>query len=182
MIGLFDRRRRLRIAGRRAQTLPARGFRRIVVAVADNRESELAVDVGCRLARERGATMTAIAAVEVPVELPLDCHMEAEDAQAQELLERARVTAESYGVKAAVRLVRAREAATAIVDELERQHAELAIVAATPPPKRRVTKLGRTVEMVLKHAPCRVMVVIGRQDASPGAGEPAGRRSRVGRT
>lgn len=179
MIGLAKHRRR-RSARRRAATLPARGYRRIVVAVSENRESELAVDVGCRLARERGATMTAVAAVEVPVELPLDCHMEAEDAQAQELLERVRVTAESYGLKAALRLVRARDAATAILDELERQDAELAIVGATPLPRRRVTKLGRTVETVLSHAPCRVMIVTAGRDASPGADEPAGHGSQIG--
>jgi CIC family chloride channel protein len=179
VIRLAKRRRRIR-ARRRAPTLPALGFRRIVVAVTDNRESELAFDVGCRLARDRGATVTAVAAVEVPVELPLDCHMEPEDAKAQELLERARLTAESYGVKAAVRLVRAREAATVILDELERHGAELAILGATSTARRRVTKLGQTVETVLKHAPCRVMLVTGGRDTTPDAGEPATRGSRVG--
>lgn len=178
MIGLAERRRRR--ARRRVPTLPARGFRRIVVAVTGSRESELAVGVGCRLARERGATITAVAAVEVPVELPLDCHMEVEDARAQELLERARVTAESYGLEAALRLVRVREAATAILAELERQHAEVAIVGATLLSRRRAAKLGRTVETVLKHAPCRVMVVTGGKDASPRAAEAVVRGSRSG--
>jgi nucleotide-binding universal stress UspA family protein len=180
VIGLAKRRRRIRSARRRAPTLPALGFSRIVVAVTDHRESELAVDVGCRLARDRGATITAVAAIEVPVELPLDCHMEPEDAKAQELLERARLTAESYGVKAAVRMVRTREAATAILDELDRQRAELAILGATAAPRRRATKLGRTVETVLKHAPCRVMLVTAGRDTSPEAGEPAARGFRIG--
>lgn len=179
MIGM-GRRRRRRFRGRGGETLPGRGFRRIVVAVADNRESEQAVDFGCRLARDRGALMTLIAVVEVPVELPVDCQMDKEDAQAQELLARARVTADSYGLETAPRLVRAREAATAIVDELERQNAEVAIVGVSRRPRRRVNDLGRTVEMVLKRAPCRVMLVIGARDGSAAAGGLADRRSRVG--
>lgn len=179
MIHLVGR-RRFRFPSRLGRPLPLRGFRRIVVAVADNRESQLALDAGCRLARERGAVLTAVAVVEVPVELPLDCHMETEDAQAQELLERARATTESFGVKSTLRLVRARQAGTAIVDEVERQHAELAIVGVTRRPSRRQTSLGRTVEMVLKAAPCRVMLIIGGQDASMAASERADRGSRAG--
>jgi nucleotide-binding universal stress UspA family protein len=171
---------RRRTRSRRGKTLAERGFRRIVVAVADNRESQQAVDTGCRLARGHGALLTLITVVEVPVELPLDCQMDTEDARAQQLLEHARMTAESYGVKTTLRLVRAREAATAIVDELERQQPELAIVGVPRRPRRRVTNLGRTVETVLKRAPCRVMLLSGARNASAAADEPAGPDAQAG--
>lgn len=161
--------------------MPQRGFRRIVVAVADNRESRLAMAVGCRLARERGAVVTAVAAVEVPTELPLDCHMETEDAHARALLEGARATADTYAVKTVLRLVRVREAATAIVEEIERQRAELAIVGAHLRPKRRRTKLGQTVELILRHAPCRVMIITAGGGA-PTIGSDLARQSRMGGT
>ena len=42
------------------------GYRRIVVPISDNAESEKAVDVACRLAAEHGASITLVAVVEVP--------------------------------------------------------------------------------------------------------------------
>jgi CIC family chloride channel protein len=146
-------------ARRGHRTLPGGGFRHIVVAVDDNEEAAEAVDAACRLARERGTTVTLVSVVEVPNDLPLDCQMDSEEAHARGLLERARATAESYGVKTVVRLLRAREAATAIVEEIERQKADLAIVAADWHLGLRTARLGRTVETVLRRAPCRVLVV-----------------------
>lgn len=137
------------------------GFRRIVVATTESRESQVALDAACRLADERGAVVTAVAAIEVPVELPLDCLMDAEEALARDLLERAAATIESFGVKSVLRLVRARQAGTAILDEVERQHAELLVVGVSPRPRRRSTALGATVEHVVKAAPCRVMLITG---------------------
>jgi nucleotide-binding universal stress UspA family protein len=168
--------RRRRSSGRWGRTPPERGFRRIVVSVGADQESAEAVDAACRLACKRAATVTVVAVVEVPVELPLDCLMDAEDREAHRLLEQARATADSYGVKTVVRLLRAREAAAAIVEEIERQKAELAIVGARWRPARKTANLGRTVETVLRHAPCRVMLVAAGGGSANGATERASRQ------
>lgn len=163
------------------QRLPGRGFQRIVVAVADDRGTADAVDAACRLARERGARVTAVAVVEVPVELPLDCEMDPEDSRARELLESARTTADSYGISVSLRLLRAREAATAIVEEIERERADLAIVGACRRPWRKRTVLGRTVETVLRQAPCRVMLVATAAEGDGAEVRDARRRGSAGR-
>ena len=64
------------------------------------------------------------------------------------------------------RILRARKAGRAIVDEAERRQSEIIVIGA--PRQARLT--GRrifddTVDFVLKHAPCRVMVAAGRRAA-----------------
>jgi APA family basic amino acid/polyamine antiporter len=134
-------------------------YRSILVPVGPGREREEAVDVACRLAAERGATIVAVAVVEIPMELPLDARLPEEEARADELLDEARAIGELYGVDVIGRLLRARSAGRAIVDEAERRNAEIIVVGAPRRDSRtRGPIFGDTVDFVLKQAPCRVMV------------------------
>jgi len=97
--------------------------------------------------------------VEVPLELPLDARLPEEERRADALLDEARAIGDSYSVDVRARLVRARNAGRAIVDEAERRNTEIIVMGA--PRKGRAgrgTIFGGTVDFVLKHAPCRVMV------------------------
>ena len=69
--------------------------------------------------------------------------------------------AESYGVTVSLETVRGRDAASAIVREVVARNIELVVLGAprAPDRKRSVAVFGNTVEHVLKHAPCRVMIV-----------------------
>jgi nucleotide-binding universal stress UspA family protein len=136
------------------------GYRRILVPLGDNAESEKAMDVACRLA-DGHATITCVSVVEVPSLLPLDAHMRDEEARSNLLLSRARAVANSYGVSFMPRLVRGRDAARAILEEATVASAELIVIGA-PRRQRRLkgaAALGGTVEHVLKRATCRVMVM-----------------------
>ena len=132
------------------------GYRSVLVPLADNPDSETAVDVACKLAAEHGAKLVALAVVEVPPLLPIDAHMQPEEAAAHRLLERARMLAETYGVHFVERVARGREAATPIV-ELARAERSDVIVMGTP--RRARSVVGPTTQSVLKRAPCRVMVL-----------------------
>ena len=134
-------------------------YRNILVPVSDALESEEAVDLACRLAAERGASIVAVSVIEVPLELPLDARLPDEEEHANDLLDEARAIGESYGVHVIGRLARARRAGGAIVDEAERRQSEIIVIGA-PRRDRRVGRgiFGGTVDFVLKHAPCRVMV------------------------
>jgi nucleotide-binding universal stress UspA family protein len=136
------------------------GYRRILVPIAGNPESEKAMDVACRIAAARASVITAVAVVEVPALLPLDAHMTAEELHAHQILERAAAIADSYGVGISTRRVRAREAASAILDQAALSACEIVVLGA--PRRRRPTRgpiFGSTVEHVLKRAPCRVMLI-----------------------
>ena len=74
-------------------------YRRIVVPLGDDDESELGVALAAELAPEGGAAITAVVVIEVPAELPLDAHMHDEEAQARRALEKANAIAASRGVR-----------------------------------------------------------------------------------
>jgi APA family basic amino acid/polyamine antiporter len=133
-------------------------YRNILVPVSEALESEEAVDLAARLAAERGASIAALSVVEVPLELPLDARLPAEERRADVLLDEARAIGDSYGVDVRGRLVRARRAGGAIVEEAERRGTEIIVMGAPRKRGGRGTIFGGTVDFVLKHAPCRVMV------------------------
>src|SRR5712691_11521864 len=105
------------------QRAPAveRGYRRLLVPLLANPESERAVEVACRLAAERHASITVVTVIEVPPLLPLDAHMAEEEWEARRLHVRATAIADAYGVAVVSRTVRAREAGAAILEELDRR-------------------------------------------------------------
>jgi nucleotide-binding universal stress UspA family protein len=137
------------------------GYRRLLVPVEDNAESEEAIDVASRLAAEHGSSLTVVSVVEIPPVLPLDAHMREEEERAHALLRRAAAVADSYGVTVSLQTLRGRDAASAIVAEALARNTELLVVGAPrrPRPHRSVAMFGNTVEHVLKHAQCRVMIV-----------------------
>jgi basic amino acid/polyamine antiporter, APA family len=141
-------------------------YRSILVPVKPGRASEEAIDFACRLAAERGSSIAAVSVVIVPLELTLDAPLSAADAaEANEALDAAVAIGELYGVDVVARLLRARSAGRAIVREAERRQSEI-IVMGTPRTSRpQRTIFSGTVDYVLKHAPCRVMVVAGRKAA-----------------
>jgi basic amino acid/polyamine antiporter, APA family len=136
-------------------------YRNVLVPIVHRRESEEAVDLACRLATERGATIAAVTVLEVPLELSLDAPLpDAMEHRAHDLLDEARAIGEAYGVGVVGRLIRERRAGRAIVDEAERRNSEIIVMGS---PRRDVRRgsariFGDTVDFVLKNAPCRVMV------------------------
>ena len=97
----------------------------------------------------------------VPLELPLDADLSEQVEVAYRLLDDAHAIAETYGVRAVERIVRARKAGRAIVDEADRRGTEIVVLGARRGNYRNI--FGSTVEYVLKHAPCRVMVAAGKK-------------------
>jgi basic amino acid/polyamine antiporter, APA family len=141
-------------------------YRNILVPVVEGLESEEAVNVAVRLAAERRTRIVAMRVIVVPLDLPLDADVPEEEERAARLLDRARDMGELYGVTVLERLVRARNAGRAIVSEAERRQAEIVVLGA--PRGRhpgRSAIFGKTVDYVLKNAPCRVMVAAGRRAA-----------------
>jgi APA family basic amino acid/polyamine antiporter len=136
-------------------------YRNVLVPVVWRRESEAAVDLACRLAAERGGSIVALTVLEVALELPLDAPLPGNaERKAHDLLDEARAIGDAYGVNVIGRLVRARRAGRAIVDEAERRNSEIIVMGAPRRDqyRRRGRIFGGTVDFVLKNAPCRVMV------------------------
>jgi APA family basic amino acid/polyamine antiporter len=140
-------------------------YRSILVPVAPGRATGEALDVACRLATERRARVAAIAVVVVPLELPLDAPLPDAEEMANVLLDDARTVGDSYGVDVVGRLGRDRHAGRAIVREAEQRNSEIIVMGSPRARRMRAPIFGSTTDYVLKHAPCRVMVVAAREAA-----------------
>jgi basic amino acid/polyamine antiporter, APA family len=163
-------RRRLKIALRTTARTPiplgpalALEYRSILVPIVAGPESREAVEVAARLATERAGRIVLLRVIVVPLELPLDADLTEQTEEANRLLDDARAIAAPYGVRVVERVVRARNAGSAIVEEAERRGSEIVVLGA--PRGRHRGIFGHTVDYVLKHAPCRVMVAAGRKIA-----------------
>jgi APA family basic amino acid/polyamine antiporter len=135
-------------------------YRRLLVPVLPGRASEEALDVAAGLAAERGSRIAAVTVLEVPLDLPLSAELPEEEEVANRELDEARAIGDSYGVDVVTRLIRGRNAGAALVEEAERRGTEIIVIGA---PRKHLTRgkravFGRTVDYVLKHAPCRVLV------------------------
>ncbi len=140
-------------------------YRRLLVPIVPGQPSDDALDVACGLAAERGAQIIALNVIEVPLDLPLNADLPDEEDRANAELDEAQAIGDSYGVTVVDRLVRARNAGEAIVEEAARRGTEIIVLGS---PRKALTAgsravFGSTVDYVLKHAPCRVMVAASRE-------------------
>ncbi len=135
-------------------------YRRLLVPIVVGQPSDNALDVACGLAAERRSQIIALNVIEVPLDLPLSAELPGEEERANLELDEAQAIGDSYGITVVDRLVRARSAGEAIVEEAERRGSEIIVLGAS---RRLLTVgargvFGSTVDYVLKNAPCRVMV------------------------
>ena len=140
-------------------------YRRLLVPVISGQPSDDALDLACSLAAERGARIVALNVLEVPLDRPLSADMEELEDAANDELDEAIAIGDSYGVRVLDRLVHARAAGPAIVAEAEQRGTEIIVIGA---PRKSLTRsqravFGQTVDYVLRHAPCRVMVTAARE-------------------
>jgi APA family basic amino acid/polyamine antiporter len=138
-------------------------YRTILVPIVSGPASREAVEVAAQLATERAGRIVLLRVVVVPLELPLDADLDIQLEEANRLLDDSAAIAESYGVRSVERVVRARQAGRAIVEEADRRGAQVIVLGAPRFQHRQI--FGHTVDYVLKHAPCRVMVAAGKRAA-----------------
>lgn len=155
----------------------------LVPVVATEVSEEMMVTAG-KLAADQGVQIAAIAVVEVPVELPLAAGLPREEKAAEDLLVHAKAIGEEYGATIVTRVVRGRQAGRAIVDEAIRSGAEVIMMGVAHKRRSGQRLFGHTVEFVLRHAPCRVVISSDRRppgavsDAATSAAAAASRTKR----
>jgi basic amino acid/polyamine antiporter, APA family len=135
-------------------------YRRLLVPVVGGQPSDAAMDLACRLATERGSRIVALSVLEVPLDRPLTDELPELEREANRELDQAAAVGDSYGVRVLTRLERSHSAGTAIVSEADARNSEIIVLGS---PRRSLTAaqaavFGKTVDYVLKHAPCRVLV------------------------
>ena len=135
-------------------------YRNLLVPVIAGQPSDAAMDVACRLAAERRARIVALSVLEVPLDRPLTDRFPELETVANDELDEAVAVGDSYGVRVLTRLERAHAAGPAIVAEADARNAEIIVLGSSRRnlTARQAAVFGKTVDYVLKHAHCRVLV------------------------
>ena len=142
-------------------------YRRLLVPILPGQASDDAFDVAASLSAERRAQIVALTVIEIPLEVALGVDLPEQEALANRELDEARAIGDSYGISVIPRLIRARSAGQAIVEEAERRSTEIIVIGAPRKEigRRKRAVFGATVDYVLKNATCRVMVTASQEAA-----------------
>ena len=157
----------MRLLGRRTSArvpprpLPRRtDYRRILVPMKLGDIGEEMVATAIALAKETGAEVQAITVVRVPRQFPLEGELPPDiAARVEASLEEARALGEDHEVEVATDVVRARSIGHVIVEEAKARDADLIVLGSSSRWRRQSRFFSPTVDFVLRHAPCEVLVV-----------------------
>jgi len=112
------------------------------------------------LAKERDAAVEAMYVVRVPRKFPLEGPLPPDvAARVDASLDEARLLGEDHGVEVSAEMVRARAIGYAIVEEAAARGVDLIVLGSAPRWRRQSRFFSPTVDFVLRHAPCEVLVV-----------------------
>ncbi len=132
----------------------------LVPLLKKNETTDRSVALAAQMARHRNGTVEVLAVIEVSFMLPLDAKVEEDEKYARELLDRAESVAMQSATKVKKRILKARNAGSAIVREAEEKAVDLIIIGNTPVRVRgNMQQIDPVVEYVMRNAPCEVLVL-----------------------
>ena len=139
-------------------------YNQILVPIIGSRITDEMMVLACQLAHEKDSAIDGMYVIEVPLNLPLDARLTEEREKANRVLAAAALIADQFRVKFTPVVVTARSVGRAIVDEADRRRSEVIIVGSVR--KRRIGDrvFGRTIDYLLQHAPCEVLVNVVPRD------------------
>jgi basic amino acid/polyamine antiporter, APA family len=156
-----ERLRTRKTAREEGQPLPRRtDYERILVPMKLGDIGEEMVATAIALAKDDPAEVQAITVVRVPLRFPLEGELPPDvAAHVEASLEEARALGEDHEVEVSTGVVRARSIGHAIVEEAKAREADLIVLGSSARWRRQSRFFSPTVDFVLRHAPCEVLVV-----------------------
>lgn len=112
----------------------------------------------CKIARLFKAKVSVVHVIEVPMALPVDADNLPGVEEANAVLDGAEDIAAESRASATTDLLQARDAGHAIVEEAISRGVDLIMMEAQQRMRLGMLSLGRTVDYVIKHAPCPVWI------------------------
>jgi APA family basic amino acid/polyamine antiporter len=134
-------------------------YERILVPMKLGPIGEEVLATAIKLAEEHGATVSALHVISVPLDKPLDAEMVEEEERAEASIAEAKLLAAEHRVTVEGEISRARSIGEAIVEEAEKRDVDLILMGSSPRWRRQSRFFSPTVDYVLRHAPCEVMVI-----------------------
>ncbi len=128
----------------------------ILVPTMGELEAEM-IQTACKIAQRDKSNVIALYVIEVPMVLPLDAKIPAEEEKAQKVMDQAELIGKEYGIQINTRIIQTRTAGKAIVDEAKKMNASLILLGSGGREKKLEEILsGKTINYVAKNAPCPV--------------------------
>ena len=140
----------------------------VLVPVDGSPQDEKVLELASELARREKAPVLALYVIEVSHALPLDAEVPIETARGEQVLQRLERQARSLKCKVEGEILQARSRGPAIVQEAAARGAGTVVVGASYQEHYGVPTLGETVPFLLKHSPCRVLVLRSEAPALAG--------------
>jgi basic amino acid/polyamine antiporter, APA family len=134
-------------------------YRRILVPLKGGPIGDEVLATGLKLASEHGAEIEVMHVVRVPLEAALHEGVAERETEAELSINEARELAAEQGVGIRARVVRARSIGDAIVESARETEADVILLGSAPRWRRQSRFFSPTVDHVLRHANCEVMVV-----------------------
>lgn len=134
-------------------------YERILVPMKLGLIGEEVLATAIKLAEEQSCSLVAIHVISVPLDQAIDAPMDDAEERAFASLAEARLLASEHGVTVTAEIVRARAIGEAIVLEAKTRAADLIVLGSAPRWRRQSRFFSPTVDYVLRHADCEVMVI-----------------------
>lgn len=130
----------------------------IVVPVTGTALSERLLEIAINFAQRLEVPLRFVYVMEIPLVLPPDAEVPREREKGERVLLHAQVVAERGGVVAKGKIIKARLAGAGIVQAAKEDSASLILLLLSEHPEVEVS-LGRSVQYVLRNAPCDVLLL-----------------------
>jgi nucleotide-binding universal stress UspA family protein len=135
-----------------------KAWRRILVPTVGEVYSDRAVEMACRLGREQEVVIFLAYVVEIPSTLALAAHLTDVEQHTEEVLTRAREIVRRAGLPVETVARRGRQAGEEICNLARGLDIDLIVMGIRPRVTAAERVFGRTSDLVLRRAPCEVLI------------------------
>ena len=133
-------------------------IKRILVPTSGTDYSSRGIELACRLGEEQKAEIYLVTVIEVPRTLPMEAPMPVAEAKAQEVIKQGETIVTLRGLPAKAEVRRGRVAGEEIIRAAKDWEADLIVMGIRSQIRMAQEILGRTSDLVLRRAPCEVIL------------------------
>jgi len=133
-------------------------IKKILVPTSGALYSERGIELACRLGEEQKAEIYLVTIIEVSRTLPLEAPMPEAETKAEDIIKRGESIVSLRGLKAKGEVRRGRIAGEEIIRAAKDWEADLIVMGIRSEIRMAQEILGRTSDLVLRRAPCEVIV------------------------
>jgi len=123
------------------------------------------LQMACKLTKESKGKIYVLYVIEVDRRLPLDADISSEDTKAEQVIQQMEELGKKHKVAIEGYQISARDAGPAVVQEAVEREVDAIVIGLHHKRRYGAFSLGKTVPFILKHSPCPVLLLRGKNGA-----------------